>query len=249
MLNEIKAFVTRNETTILICAGLAGFVSTTIAATKATPKAIKMRMDVEEETGDLTVKQEAQIVAKCYWPVALGMAASAACIIFAHKMDLKKNAAILTAYTISESRLIDYKKAMKKILTPKDQEKVRDEVAKKNIEAVDPVYIENTSGLRGDYLCFEPITGRYFKSNIEKIRKAVNDINATLINQNFAYLNDFYYNIGLEQVDIGDKLGWSMHCLGDQLEMEFSSQVTKNGEPCLVLVYETEPVYINVDGN
>lgn len=246
MLDKITNFIVKNETSILIGVGLAGFVSSTIAATKATPKAMAMRMYIEDDH-PLEFKDEVKVVAKCYWPVALGLAASAACIIFAHKMDLKKNATILAAYTLSESRLIDYKKAVNKIIGDKDKEKIKDEEAKTRLNMVDHVESWQIAGATGDYLCFDSMSGQMFKSNIEKIRKAVNDLNSTLLNEDYVYLNDLYYNLGIKRIAIGDKLGWSMRCLGDQVDIDFSSQLTDNGEPCLVLIYQTEPTYIDVN--
>jgi hypothetical protein len=57
----------------------------------------------------------------------------------------------------------------------------------------------------------------------------------------YVSLNDFYGEIGLEPIQLGDELGWNV----DQglIELEFSSQLSENNEPCLVINYNIAPKY------
>ena len=49
---NIQAFIKRNAPTILSCLGVVGVVATTVTAVKATPKALSLVKQAEEEKGD-----------------------------------------------------------------------------------------------------------------------------------------------------------------------------------------------------
>ena len=63
---------------------------------------------------------------------------------------------------------------------------------------------------KGNTLCRDSISGRYFKSDIDKIKKVVNELNRQLIHQNYISLNEFYYELGLDSTKNGSYLGWNM---------------------------------------
>ena len=54
-------------------------------------------------------------------------------------------------------------------------------------------------------------------------------------------LNEFYYEIGLNPISIGDDLGWNID--HGYIELSFSSQLTDDGNPCLVIDYQVTPRY------
>jgi hypothetical protein len=84
--------------------------------------------------------------------------------------------------------------------------------------------------------------GRYFLSDMDTIKRAINDINYDISSGDmYASLNDFYSKIGLKPVDIGDDLGWNLDDRG--LDVTFHSQIAENGTPCLVLIYNIAPKY------
>ena len=66
-------------------------------------------------------------------------------------------------------------------------------------------------------------------------------MNAQLINDWYVSLNDFYELLGLPYSEMGDLLGWNMD-LG-LVEINFSSQLTEDQRPCLVLDYYVAPKY------
>ena len=94
---------------------------------------------------------------------------------------------------------------------------------------------------RGNTLCYDAVSGRYFKSDIDKLKKAANELNRQMRDEMYISLNDFYYEIGLNPVSIGDELGWNI----DQgyIDLSFSSQLADDGTPCLVIEYHIAPRY------
>ncbi|MBQ5562679.1 MAG: hypothetical protein IIT39_04770 [Clostridia bacterium] len=62
----------------------------------------------------------------------------------------------------------------------------------------------------GDTLCYETLSGRYFYSDIEKIRAAVNRANKIILEESYISLNEFYDELDLGHTGIGDSIGWGV---------------------------------------
>ena len=73
------------------------------------------------------------------------------------------------------------------------------------------------------------------------IYKVINDMNAQLLSQDYISLNEFYYDLGLDSTAMGDELGWNT--LYGLMDVSFSSQITKDGRPAIVLNYRVAPRY------
>lgn len=257
---SVQTALKRRSPEILTGLGIAGMLSTTILAVKATPKALmlieeeKRRRNYEnaKEARDLGYDECEHIdklppvdviktAWKCYIPAAVTGTVSVACLIGASSVNARRNAALATAYTISESALREYKDKVVETVGEKKEKAVRDAIAKDKIER-DPVEKKEVIITdRGDTLCYDAHAGRYFKSDIDKLKKVENEINKKLLDEGYISLNDFYYAIGLEGTDIGRDLGWRVE--QGLIELDFSSQLTQDGTPCLVIDYGTLPQY------
>lgn len=77
------------------------------------------------------------------------------------------------------------------------------------------------------YWVREDWTGRYFRSNINELAKAVNEINAFLIAEGDVELNTFYDRIGLESIPMGSDWGWS----GDRVDVVYGAALAGPGAP------------------
>lgn len=228
---------------ILIGAGISGMISSTVMAVKSTPKAMTIIKEKKKELNKDELKSIEVVKAtfKCYIPSAVITILSVGCIIAASNINHKRNAALATAYSLSESALKLYQEKVIETVGEKKEQQIRDEVAKEQI-ARNPVSKNEviiTSG--GNTLCYDVLSGRYYKSDIEKLRKAVNDLNHTMINSMCVTLNDYYDLIGLSSIPTGDKLGWNAN--NALVELEFSTQMADEGVPCLVVDFRTRPKY------
>ena len=95
---------------------------------------------------------------------------------------------------------------------------------------------------RGNTLCHDAVFGSYFRSSREVIERAVNSINRQIVSgEMYASLNDFYDEIGLEHVDVGDLLGWNLD--DGEIAIDFDYKGAHNGEPTLVIRYNVVPKY------
>lgn len=241
--NDIKATMVKNTPGILVGVGIVGMAGTTILAVRATPKALalieakKRELDVDSLTPIETVKT----TWKCYLPATVTGVMSTACLIGASSVSARRNAALATAYNLTRVAMNDYKDAVVETIGEKKEQVVRDTVAKNRIER-DPV--KNTEVIvteRGTTLCYDAVFGRYFRSDIDTIKRAVNELNRSIVSSMYASLNEFYDEIGLPPIEIGDKLGWNVD--DGQIEVDFSSQLAADGTPCLVISFNVAPDY------
>lgn len=236
--------LTKYSPGILTGIGITGMIGATFMAVKATPKALYLieAKKEESEVEELTPVETIKTCWKCYIPATLTTVVSAACLIGASTVNAKRNAALATAYSISEAALREYQEKVVEVVGEKKEKAVRDAVAKNQIER-DPVtksevvIIDSNSNT----LCYEPLSGRYFKSTIDKIKKAEIKLDRQMIQEMYVSLNDFYWEIGLDETDLGDKMGWNLS--KGYMDLSFSSQLADDGTPCAVIVYGIPPVY------
>lgn len=236
--------LTKYSPGILTGIGITGMIGATFMAVKATPKALYLieAKKEEAEVEELTPVETIKTCWKCYIPATLTTVLSAVCLIGASTVSAKRNAALATAYSISEAALREYQEKVVEVIGEKKEKAVRDAVAKDQIER-DPVtksevvIIDSNSNT----LCYEPLSGRYFKSTIDKIKKAEIKLDRQMIQEMYVSLNDFYWEIGLDGTDLGDQMGWNLS--KGYMDLSFSSQLADDGTPCAVIVYGIPPVY------
>lgn len=241
-LRNTKTNLIKHSPQILTGVGIVGMIGTTVMAVKATPKAIKIIDEKRvEKCDELTPVEVIKATWKCYIPSAITGVASVGCLIRANSISTRRNAALVTAYNLSRNALAEYKEKVVETIGEKKEQAVVDKIAKDKIEK-DPVSNHEVIKLtKGTTLCYDAVFGRYFMSDIETIRRAVNKINRSIVSDMYASLNDFYSEIGLPHVDVGELLGWNYD--DGEVEIFFSSDLSEDGTPCLVIHYNVVPKY------
>ena len=240
---SVRTATKKHSPEILTGIGIAGMITTTVMAIRATPKALILIEEKKDEEGidKLTPVETVKVAWPCYIPAAVTGALSVACLIGASSVNVRRNAALATAYTLSESALKEYQEKVIETIGEKKEQSVRDAIAKDRIDR-DPVSSrEVIITERGNTLCYDVISGRYFKSDIDKLKKVENELNRQMRDNMYISLNEFYYKIGLNPTSIGDDLGWSID--HGYIELKFSSQLADEGTPCLVIDYQVAPRY------
>ena len=258
--NNVRSTVGKRSPEILTGIGIAGMITTTVLAVKATPKALKL---IEEEKRrqncellDEAIKNGREECAKIdrlktieaikvawkpYIPAAIIGVASTGCLIGASSVNLRRNAALATAYKLSETALTEYKAKVVETIGEKKEQVIREKVQQERIEkspvSNNQVIITN----KGNTLCYDGVSGRYFKSDIETIKRAVNKINRSMTYNMYVSLTDFYDEIGLESTDVSDDLGWNLD--NGLIDIDFGSRIADDGTPCITLDYRVAPRY------
>lgn len=237
---KIGKLLSDNMPTILTSVAVVGVLSTTILAVKSTPQAHRDILDANSELGrEITPLETVRLTWHYYIPAAIMGSITVGSIITLNTVSTKRQAALASLYTLTDRAYTEYKDKVVEVMGAKKEEGIRHEIAKDRI-ANDPVSSKQViiTG-SGDHLCYDSYSGRYFEANIEDIRRAENDINATVLEDMYASLNDFYRRIGLSETKLGDEVGWTT---ARRLEIDYSSHLTDDGRPCLSIGYGMEPM-------
>ena len=220
MARDVRLSLSKHSPEILIGLGIAGMITTTVLAVKATPKALQLiDMRKEElEVDNLTPVETVKAAWKCYVPAAVSGAVSIACLVGSHSVNARRNAALATAYKLSETAFTEYRESVSETIGEKKEKTVRDRVSKKQIEENPVNKTEVIVTGKGKTLFFAPLSHRYFYSDMEKIKRAENKLNKDIICDPFdagVTVNEFYTEIGIPTTATGDNLGWKLGYLID----------------------------------
>lgn len=229
---------------ILTGLGVAGMIGCTILAVKATPKALKLIEEEKEKKGveKLTPVETVKAAWKPYTPaVALGTA-SVACIIGASATNYRRNAALTAAYKLSETAFTEYREKVVETIGEEKEKEVKSKIAKDRVEK-NPVS-KNTVVVTGsgNTLCLDETSGRYFYSDKNYIEKIQNTLNQRMLFDICGYvsLNEFYDELDIDHLDIGDKIGWNT---AHMIDIHIDGGISDDGRPCLVIMHNNPPKY------
>lgn len=242
ILRNAKIVLSKNSPEILTGIGIAGMVTTTILAVKATPKVLTLIDEAERKKKDtLTISEKVKVAYKPYIPATLIGTASIACLIGASSVNVRRKAALYSAYKLSETALLEYKEKVVETIGEKKEKAIKDKIAKDKIDRNPVSKADVVITERGNTLCYDAMSGRYFRSDIDKIKKAANELNRRMISEMYISLNEFYAELGLHETSLGDCLGWNVD--EGLIEPYFSSQIAEDGTPCIVIDYLVAPRY------
>lgn len=240
----------RNAPKILTYAAVGGVISTSVLAVKATPEALRI-MELERErrermkTEPPTKKDIIKLAWIYYTPAIVMGGITIACIISAESINSKRNAALAGLYSITDATLREYQSKVVDAVGEKKEREIKDEVIKGKMDKNPVEDKEVIITGKGETLCYDTISGRYFKSDIEKIRKSENYLNNNILKDGFISLNEVYDEFGLEHIKMGDEVGW--HVDDGLIMFTFSSHLSSEGVPCLAIDYLVTPRYDYLD--
>ena len=243
----IQNGISKHSPEILTGLGIAGMITTTVLAVKATPKALQLVEEKkdEEHKDELTVVETVKTAWKPYVPAAVTGAVSVGCLIGAQSVNAKRNAALATAYQLSTTALADYKEQLIETIGEKKEKVVRDKIAQKQVDEHPPKATSVYDTGNGGTLVYDPQFDKYFRCHINSIDAAVNKLNQRMSTgqSECISLSEFYNELGVKPPAIGEDLGWNIGRDGF-IEIDHSSAiVTDTGEPCVVLRYDVAPKY------
>lgn len=240
---SLKTSISKHSPEILTGIGIAGLITAGVLAVTETPKALKL---IEEKKKELHVEklkpvETVQTTWKCYIPAVATATVSTVCLIGASRVSSKRNAALATAYTLSEAALREYKEKVIETIGEKKEQNIREAIAKDRIEN-NPVSNQTVIITdKGNTLCYDMWSDRYFRSDIETIKRIVNDLNRRMRDENYVSLNEFYAEIGLKYTEPGNLMGWNIS--RGYIDIHFSSHLTDAGDPCLAIEFYVAPQY------
>lgn len=224
--------------------GIAGVVTTAYLTAKSTVKAFRVIDKHEQSEGAPNdnkerIKERVQLTWRYYIPPAASGAATIGCIVGLQRVGSRRLAAVASAYAIAERGFSEYREKVVEQIGKGPEQKVRDSIAQDRVNARPPsgevIYLGT-----GHVLCCELFTHRYFRSDMETLKKAQNDINNQINNQHYVALDEFYDIIGLPHTSNSCVVGWDSAKL---MELKFSTVLAEDGQPCLAFDYNyTKPL-------
>jgi hypothetical protein len=227
-----------NSPLILAVAAGVGVLTTaylTGVASFQAAKVIKAKEDVEGTPTERKerVKERTKLVWKLYIPAGISTATTIGCIVGSNRLGAQKILAAQAALSFTERAYSDYRAKVIEEFSERKDESIRDKVVADQVKRGAPsneVMITSP----GNILCCELFTGRYFVSDMETLKKAVNELNEKLLKRDFMTLDSFYDILGLAQTTESGNIGWKSSKL---MELKFSTALTEDNRPCITFEY------------
>lgn len=227
-----RVFTKENSPAILTGIGVSGTVTTAYFAGVASYRAAR-RLSEGPPTENLTKKEVFLEVWDLYIPAAVSGIVTVGCVLGANHISSKKTAAAYSVLAVTEKVFEEYRGKVVERLGENKEQTIRDEIAQARVAENPPggnLIVAHPDGV----VCCELMTGRYFIGDMEKLRQAVNEINAKLLREDHCVVGEFYYVLGLPQTSNSGRLGWTSDKL---MELEFSTTLTEDNKPCLAFDY------------
>lgn len=228
---------------ILTGVGIASMLSAVVCSVQATPKAEKAIKEKKKELNKskLDIWETIGVSWKYYIPTVLSFGLGTVCIIGSDTITKKRMAAVAAAYSLTETALTEYKKKVVDALGPEKEQKVREQIAEDKIRENPPKSNEVIVTHKGETLFYETISGRYFKSDIDRVRRAENELNRNMRSDIQISVNDLYMTLGLPiTAAVNDSIGWDID--HGYIEFIFTAHLTEDEQPCIAIDYRTPPI-------
>lgn len=258
--DKLKYLARANSPAILTGLGISGTVVTAYLTGRASFKAARLiendkRLNrahiraanmisgseetLEEVVQDRAFSTNAKLVWRCYIPPVVVGASTITCIFMGNRISSTRIAALTTAVGVSERALKEYKDKVIEKLGEKQDQKIKDDVAQDRVNKFPPSN-EVMVGNSGDVLFMDELTGRYFHSTVETVKRAVNDMNRELLGgaSPGVSLSEFFDELGLPPTKYTEEVGWNPD---RQIKPYFTTVLTPDNRPCVVMGFEDPP--------
>lgn len=213
----MKGYLKRSSPAILTCLGAIGVVATSVLAVKATPKAVDIiraheGIDHEGNYYTPTKLEVIQLTWKCYIPAALVGLSAITCIFGANVLNKRNQASLASAYALLSESYQQYRKAAKAVYGEDADSKIKAQMAKDTYVSADgySVYSADMDLESERILCYDLFSKRYFTSTMAAVLNAQYHINRNLQLRGSVSINEFYEFLGIDKIENGDDIGWSI---------------------------------------
>lgn len=239
-----KKSLAKHSPEILTGIGIAGMVTTTVLAIKATPKALQLIEEKKKAEGvdKLAPVDVVKTTWKCYIPTAVTCVTSAACLVGSTSVSVRRHAALATAYKLSETAIAEYREQVIEAVGEKKEQTIKEKVGQARIEKEPVSTSEVIVTKKGNTLCYDYMSGRYFESDIDLIKTAQNNLNEKLFNSfgGTVSLNDLYDELNLDHIGVGEDLGWNTE---NRVDIHIGYGGAEDGRPCIIISHNNPPKY------
>lgn len=232
-LRAIGRFVGAHRPEVMAATGIVGYFGSLYLMYKATPK---IKKGIEDK--------DPKAVVLAALPVVASAGVSTASIIGSVKDSNRRIAALTTAYNLTQAALAENRDSVREVLGDKKPHKEDDisyHSADREIKQTPPNNVIDTG--HGSTLCYERLTGRYFLSDINFLKSAVNRANESFDDDydynrsggKDVFLSELHEEMDLEDSDMDRMIGWTSSY--GRIKVDYSSHLAPDGTPCLALSY------------
>lgn len=222
-----------------------GTQSATLVISEEAQKRNRAANPVEGMASDLepiTNQEKFLLTWKFYAPSVVAVVGTSACMVFATKISLNRTAALGAALVIAERSGGDYKEKVKELLGDKKNTQIVDAIAEDKARFIPSGYLP--APREGEQTFVDARTGRSISTTREKMDKAVNALNAEMLESTYASLSDFYEKIGMDAVQDSDSVGWNNTRL---VELTYTA-IMKDDRAINLFTFDREPMSDFRDG-
>lgn len=238
LLKTAEKFVIDNSPTILTAVGVVGVGATAVLSHRA-GYAFATDLMIQNAAGKTTPDSNVVMVQRQwrkYVPATGAVVVTVGAVVGANRISASRAAALAAAYALTKDNHEEYKEKVRELLGKKKEEKVVEAIAADKVNrGPQPIIISSD----GKVPCLDLWSMSYFESDMETIRKAVNDINIQIMNDQYASLSDFYDKLSIEPGRMSDELGWNADCM---LEVTYNSVLKDDSIPVLTIDFEHQPI-------
>lgn len=240
---RVRRLLRENGHIIGIVAAGVGFTGSIIATVRSTIAAVRHTDAKEEQLGrELSSLEIVEENWKYYIAPSLLWLGSVMSLCFAAKSCSKSIKSLAALYAASETARKNLEDSTLKKLGEKRYEEVQEEVAQDVLTknpVSDATVIETG---HGSFLCYDTLSGRYFRCCSDHIKRAVNDFNNRICVQKYgmSYNELFdYISPRFDDIIFGENVGWGPE--KGIADIYYKTKLASNDEPCLVMMYRMPP--------
>lgn len=201
-------------------------------------------IEYDDTKSTLSTADKAIIYAKAYAPTAIMTAASIFCIFGGNRISKQRIASLAGAYILKETAFDEYKQKAEEMLGKKKANEISDDIIQSHINQNPPTEANtlqtNLPNPVQLSLWYDETSNRYFYSNAEYIRRAELEANRMLDKNGFVGINDVYSILGLDEIPLGDDMGWQKDINGE-VTIEIGTALLGPDVPCGTIRMEVRP--------
>ena len=242
LIRQGVALARKNTPVILTATAVAGVVVTSVLTAKAAVKADWETREPPEEAMNDTKSEATVRYVKTTWktwvPPVVSGALTITSIVLIHYTHQKRYAALMGLYVLGDKAFKEYRETIEEVVDKSTGQKIREKSAEKAVNRDKEALEEHLVSVGETHLVYDSFTGRYFKSDIETIRRAENEFNHHLNIYGYGTLNELYSLMGVRDAGCGEDIGWNADKL---VEIGKEAVLTDKGQPAIHLDFYQNP--------
>lgn len=204
-MNKVQYFLKKNSSLIMTVVASSGVIVTTILAVKATPKALELLNEAEEEKGDeLTTIEKIKYGWKPFIFCGVSALSTITCILSIEYLNTKKQASLISAYTLIDNAFNQYRDNIRQLYSEEADQLALQEIVRAKYDPETEAFPSE-----GEELFFDYQGMRFFVSTFTNVMQAECKFKEALMVRGYACINEYYDYLGVPKIDYGYQLGWS----------------------------------------